>query len=582
MSILLAIIAFVWIYTLSKRVDSLESRLKGGVPQEKKVVPMFTPEDFVPPGTVLPTAATEVAQTQSSPSPSEPDILTRFFEWVRVDFMVKLGAFLLLCALGWFVSYAFMNDLIGEAGRITLGLITGAIFLGLGYWRMQTQTHQGGIFTVLGSTTVLLTVYAARELYGFFTPTSALFLMFFSTAFVALVAVRFNSERIAIAGLLLASIAPFFTNSPYPDVVERFTYLLVVVFGSLWIVYLRGWSTITLGALIVVFLHGMPYLTGIGKGDTDIVLLFTFVFAAIFFVANILGLIANENEENRVPHLLIGGGTGLYLILWIFLVAPKEWQSLLFVAWMLVFTVGSYLVYRLIERPEPFYIYGATSIALLGAATASELTGDTLTIAYTLEIGALVLLATRLMKSTAVPNSLTLLFVLPILASFEAFASSDWSIGVLHSSFFVLTILALTLSIAGVALYERAVRERSQTEASVALLVTALIYVVALVWLVLHAGKAFTYDTATLFALLVYAVAGILALRQGRLTGSTPLRYVGGALIGLVVARLLLVEVWNMALTGRIVTFFIMGLLFLSTAFLRKQSEGSAVSNNQN
>ena len=330
MSFILGIIALVWIYTLSQRVDSLENRLRGqaGTPPTegqvpKVVVPMFRPEDFIPKDREEIRNGVTVA-TQTPYVPDEPDVVSRFIDWVRVDFVMKLGAFFLLCALGWFVSYAFMNEWIGPAGRIALGLILGTSFLVLGYWRMAVSNHQGGIFTVLGSTIILLTVYAGRELYDFFTPITALGIMFLSTAFVALVAVRFDSERLALSSLVLASIAPFFTNSPQADVIERFTYLLVIVFGSLWVVYLRGWSTLTLGALIVIFLHGLPYLSFIRGGDQDIVLLFAFVFTAIFFVANILGLIANENEKNRVPHLLIALGTGLYLMLWIFAAAKRN------------------------------------------------------------------------------------------------------------------------------------------------------------------------------------------------------------------------------------------------------------------
>ncbi len=584
MEIILVIIAFVWIYSLSKRVDELERRQEGGAinaTHTESAQPLMVTEAEL-------RAAEQMIQTKTVPpphvdvvlNPSEPDALSRFIEWMKIDFMMKLGAFLLLCALGWFVSYAFMNDLIGEAGRIALGLVVGTCFLVLGYWRMRSTVHQGAIFAVLGSSTILLTVYAGRELYDFFTPVSALGIMLLAVAFVALLSVRAGSERLALASLVLASLAPLFTASPYPDVVERFTYLLVIVFGSLWVVYLRGWSTLTLGALIVVFLHGLPYLGSfIASVDRDIVLLFAFVFTAIFFVANILGLMYNENEQNRTAHLLIAGGTGLYLIAWIFAVAPEEWQSLLFVSWMLVFTVGSFIVYRVIERPEPFYLYGTTSVALLAAATASELSGPALTIAYTIEIGVLVLGATHIIKDRSVASALACLLIVPMLLSIESMVDSDWYSGVFHDSFFVLIILMLTLGVTGLLGYEQAQKEAApQSTTTGMLLIASGAYLVVLIWLVFHAGNTLAESTATLFALLVYAVAGIATYTQGRQSGNDTLRYVGWTLIALVMGRLLLIEVWNMELTGRIITFFIIGLLFLSTAFLKKEKRGEVIS----
>jgi uncharacterized membrane protein len=588
MSFVLVIVAFVWIYIVSSRVTALEEQLRERSltkPEERSMTGVeraaldaqnmnrgdLSQGDMIVTVPVAPAPHVDVVL-----NPSEPDPFTRFTLWLKVDFMVKLGAFLLLCALGWFVSYAFMNGWIGPMGRITLGLMTGAAFLILGYWRIRHEIHQGAIFSVLGSSIVLLTVYAGRELYDFFTPLSALIIMFLSVAFVALLAVTRESERLALASLALASIAPLFTASPYPDVVERFTYLLVIVFGSLWVVYLRGWSTLTLGALVVVFLHGLPYLGSfITSGDRDVVLLFAFVFTAIFFVANILGLICNENEKNRTPHLLIAGGTGLYLMAWIFAVAPEEWQSLLFVSWMLVFSVGSFIVYRVIERPEPFYLYGATSIALLGAATASELSGPALVIAYTIEIGALVFGATHIVKDRSVASVLACLFLLPVILSLESMVDSDWYGGIFHDSFFVLTVLMLTLGATGLLAYERAQKEGGEQSATTgALLIGAGIYLVVLIWLVFHAGNMLSESTATLFALLVYAVAGIIAYTRGRQLGNNTLRYVGWTLIALVMGRLLLIEVWNMEIAGRIITFFIIGLLFLSTAFLKKGKQG--------
>ncbi len=581
MSLLLAVVALVWIYSISNRVDELTRRMNGEALEQSPVV--LPPQQEV--ATLSPQRIEEVRQQMGISPNQEPDPITRFIAWVRIDFMMKLGAFLILCAFGWFVSYAFMNDLIGEAGRIALGLITGALFLVLGYVRMQTFVHQGGILSVLGSSTILLTVYAAREFYGFFTPFSALLIMFLSVAFVTFVSVRYERRSLALAGLILASLAPFFTNDPFPDVLERFAYLIVIVFGSLWVVYLRGWSIITLGAFIMVFLHGLPYLDGNmykqlagGGGDSDVVLLFAFVFTAIFFIANILGLIANENDENRTPHLLIAVGTGLYLMLWVATAAAPEWRSLLYVAWMLVFSVGSYIVYRFIERPEAFYIYGGTSVALLAAATAEELTGPALTIAFTFEVAALVLVAASVLKQYKVAGNLAWLFLVPIMLALQSIFSSAWREGIFHSDFFVLVVLMFTLAVSGAALLEgRSKEESDHADMGTSLVVIAGVFGIVFIWLILHAGNIFSYETATLFTLVIYTILGLLFFHEARTTGVAAWKYAGGSLIALVLARLLFVEVWNMELTGRIITFFVIGVLFLSTALMGKKGKSETV-----
>jgi hypothetical protein len=347
---------------------------------------------------------------------------------------------------------------------------------------------------------------------------------------------------------------------------------MLVVLGSLWVVYLRGWSALTLTAFCIVFFYGLPYLSGVASGDQDITLLFSFLFVALFFIANILGLIANENAENKKAHIAVALGTGIYLILWITAVAPHEWQSLLYVAWMLVFSVGSYLVYRVVESRVPFYIYGGTSLVLLAAATAAELSGPVLTIAYTVEVAVLVLLAFRVLRNLHTTAVLSMLFSVPILLSLQSFGSATWHRGVLHDDFFVLLVLGATLAFIGRFMYEKNIGARGDEGAvAKALMGTGALYGLALIWLVLHVPTVVGGETATMFALIIYTVIGLVVHIAGKREGSRGLAQSGGILLGFVVLRLLLVEVWNMELSGKIITFLVVGLLLMSTAFIKRQ-----------
>ena len=48
----------------------------------------------------------------------EDDFVTNFFSWLAKDWPMKVGAFLVISAIGWFVSYAFRNDWISPEGRV--------------------------------------------------------------------------------------------------------------------------------------------------------------------------------------------------------------------------------------------------------------------------------------------------------------------------------------------------------------------------------------------------------------------------------------------------------------------------------
>ena len=76
-----------------------------------------------------------------------------------------------------------------------------------------------------------------------------------------------------------------------------------------------------------------------------------------------------------------------------------------------------------------------------------------------------------------------------------------------------------------------------------------------------------------MISLVIYTLIGLIAYFFGMKHGWRTLRFYGGILLGFVVGRMILIEVWNMELTGRIITFFIIGTLLVSTAFLGRKKE---------
>jgi uncharacterized membrane protein len=489
--------------------------------------------------------------------------------WLKKDFLVKLGALLLLIGFGWFLSYAFENGLIGPMGQISLGILAGVVAMIVGVWRLPFSIHQGGTFAVLGSGIVLMTVYSARLIYDFFTPTTALLTMFMSIALVAFVAVRARSQNIAIIGLLMGAVTPLLTYTPEPSTMGLFAYLAVLVLGSIWVMFRIQAESLLFVALLIVFFYGAPYMEGGLNAESMLALLWSFGFTLIFFLGSLVSLLNRTSAQAHGMHLLTATGTGLYLASWISTVAPEAWQAPLYAMWMLVFAVGAFFVFRATNDRVPFYIYSAVSIGLLGAATAALLEGSVLTIALILEVSMLVALGASLTKDQKVTGVLSTLFIFPIILSLGNIISSSWDSGFVHTDLFVL----LTL-VAGLLLSAQAVREQYRlgtfTETSTADVLSSFAggYLVLLVWLMTH--SALDEDVATFVSLVIYTIAGMSLYVRGVTVSSYNLKVWGGILIGLVVGRLLLIDVWEMEIGGRIVTFFVIGLLLISTAFMRK------------
>lgn len=497
------------------------------------------------------------------------------FEWLKHEWLLKLGVFFVLIACGWFVSYAFMEGWIGPLGRIMFGCVLGALILIFGWWRIQTYKDQGAIFLVLGSTIILTTIYAARTLYDFFTPFSALALMFITSAFIACASALYRHRNLAVVSVLLAGAEPLLVHSPTADYIALFAYLMAVVLGALVVVFHTGYRELTLTSFLVVALYSTPHVISLTPSSDDRLLVFGFAFASIFFVANIIGMVRRGSIALAHDTMLAAGNAAL-LLLYIHAFVPDVWKSLIVAAWTLVFGFGSFMALWLTSRREPFFIYAGISVVYLAAATAFELEGAALTIAFAVEAAMITLVTLHLLKSRAMAERVSILFGVPIVFSVSSVVSNSWSRGIIHDDMFVLVIVGVTLLTVGAVFRSRGTEVVGPTgnveEYPPWQLVVSSFYAIALVWLCSHALIA-SDDTAAMFSLVVYVLCGVATYFYGVFNDSKGLRMYGAFLLLMSVARLLLVDVWQMELPARILTFFVIGGIFLSTAFIKRQQK---------
>jgi uncharacterized membrane protein len=166
-------------------------------------------------------------------------------------------------------------------------------------------------------------------------------------------------------------------------------------------------------------------------------------------------------------------------------------------------------------------------------------------------------------------------FSIPLLLSLSSFTMSGWSSGPLSPEAVGLATSVCVFVLVGLGVRERMidVPEYASTlkpkATSQIFFTLAALYSVGLVWGLTHSVVAQT--EAVSVALFIYTLVGLGSYLFGTRTHNREFWYLGVALLVIVVARLLLVDIWNMEIVWRFITLLGIGSLFIGAAFFEKK-----------
>lgn len=558
-ALILSILAFIKVHKLESTINGL----RGMKSQQSAVV--TTVADPAANNVYVPDTA---AQGKSS--------IDKLWEWYAHEWQLKTGALFILLGFIWLVSYAFMNNWIGPTGRITLGIFAGIGILLFGERRLRVVQSQGITLVGLGAAITVITIYAGQTLYQTLHPLAALSMIIFTMILTTTVSLRRNILSLAVFSLVIGGLAPILTGSTEKDILGLYSYLLVMTLGVIWIARYSKWRILTFLSLIILTLYSVEYFV---RGYSNVASMitptelfqlrfFAITFISIFYFSNILTLITTVKPE-RID-LLTAGAIGFFTLGWVYGLAPEEYRGIICLVAALFFATGSYLVFIKTQLKSAVFIYTAIATVLLAVATAFEFEGPALVMAFSIQALLLPIVGVSLL-GVDIGKYLLLYFIVPALLSFEALDRYNWRMDTLfHDSFYTLSIVMLSFLLSGMYFYERnKQKDQKLHKGAITLVIIGAVYGLIWIWRVAHV--LFTPDyIARMITLFVYSMIGFGAYITGEIHKRTVLNKFGLAVLVLVVGRLLIFEVWTMELTYRIITFFLIGILFIGSVLLRK------------
>ena len=199
------------------------------------------------------------------PTPEAPVLETSL--WDRVDWepivggnwLARIGVVAIVIGTAFFLKLAFDNNWIGEPERVVLGILGGLAFLGASqYWLRKypvyAQALAGGGIGIL-----YLSIFSAFVLFSLIGFYPAVGLLLLISCISAALALRHDSLALALIGIAGALMAPFILSG-FADGADARTltgrslqliaYIIAVDLGVLVLSTFKNWRWLTLTALV--------------------------------------------------------------------------------------------------------------------------------------------------------------------------------------------------------------------------------------------------------------------------------------------------------------------------------------------
>lgn len=568
-------IVLIYCFYLHKKIDNLSKQLGHSDEFKPKTVPVTTQEKL--------TAVPQSAQPQQPSIPvhstsTQPDVLTDLIHWLSTDWLLKLGAFLLILGIGWFINFAFAENWIGPVGRIALGYVGGVAILLFGERWNKRSPLQATIFMVVGVTTILLTTYAARTVYDFFTPLTALLLMAAAVVMIAFSSVIHKIESRAILSLAFAAIVPFLTAATDTSVIGLLTYGFVIIAGTLWIVSITGWRRLSAVAMIVYGIYSLLSMFRFTSDDIFLLRVLIFSYTLLFYAAGLITHLLAKKPSTA--DYIVSLGNALIMVLWIYRAETGDLASFLTCLAALASFLGAFLLFKNNSKPEVTLEYTFIALVLLASAATFQLKGPVLSITYSLLVCTGIFLTQAITKNIRNAQAAGLLF-LPVFFHASLMWVNSYSYSTDAYSFNYLSlwwILTIELGALGYYFYKQG-KILNDTQGATNAAVYLISGLALGMWTIWQTVDMFitTPDTSHAVSLITFTCLGLFLYIYGRLTYHKKTMYSGAAVLGFVVVRLLFVEVWNMVLFQRVIIFSLIGLLLMGTAFIKPPKKEGAL-----
>jgi uncharacterized membrane protein len=293
---------------LTGRVYRIERSLKleSAVPPSAATTRPPSPAPQSPPAS--PSPPSRLPDTPSALLPTKmPD--TDLESRIGSHWLNRIGIAAVLIGVSYFLKYAFDNNWIGAAGRVTIGLLAGIAVI---VWSERFRGRGYRIFSfslkAVGIGVLYLSLWAAFQLYSLVPSGVAFVAMLLVTSATAVMALTQDAEILAAFALAGGFTTPFLLSTGQNRELQLFSYLVLLDIATLALVIFKPWRRLLLLSFAgTLLLYIGWYSSFYDRSQFRLTVAFATLFFAIFTIAALAGDRSPRSDArffSLVPHVI--------------------------------------------------------------------------------------------------------------------------------------------------------------------------------------------------------------------------------------------------------------------------------------
>lgn len=328
--VLFGIVSAVAISRMSERIQKLESRINKLDPQNATK----TEDAKLTIDRLQPTAAPEPVPAPILPQETPPKKPQTDLEFrVGGKAFTIIGVIAVLFGAGFFLRYAFENNLISPLLRVILGFIASIVCIGLGEWLQKKYKNYGQVLIGLGLGLAYLVCYAAFHQYHLIGSAGAFAGAILVTTIGLLLALYHNVVPLAIVAQAGGFLTPILLGNGQNQPTILFFYLLILNAATLALALFKSWySTAIVGVIGTAIVFHSWMFSFADQTAWNIPTTFATIFFLVFAITSLLRYNAHKTSGSNLDFAVIALNPLLYAITLYELIpiAHRDWLGVWF------------------------------------------------------------------------------------------------------------------------------------------------------------------------------------------------------------------------------------------------------------